>query len=72
MEVEERIRPFKNFDQENSDIKIVEGINSEKFVVVEELNLEKVRKDLEILKNEKKIDSVAIVLMHSYVYPNNE
>lgn len=40
VEVEERVRPMKEFERENKQLKIVEGLNKEKFVVVEELNLE--------------------------------
>jgi len=39
---------------------------------VEPLDLEQVERDLKMLKHEKGIDSVAVVLMHSYACSENE
>lgn len=72
VEVDERIRPWKSFDQGKKDIKVVEGDNGEKFVVLKEPDLAQVDKDLRKLKEEKKFNSVAIVLMHSYGMKSHE
>lgn len=39
---------------------------------MEPIDLEQVERDLKMLKHEKGIDSVAVVLMHSYACPENE
>ena len=58
-----------DFDKDNNQLILREGLNGDKFVEVKEINVEKVRKDLEYLKKEKGFDSIAVVLMHSYAYP---
>ncbi|CDW77531.1 5-oxoprolinase [Stylonychia lemnae] len=72
VEVAERIRPFKDFDNDNHIQRIVTGLNNEKFVIVEELDLQQVKESLKYLKDERKFNSVAVVLMHSYGFPNHE
>ena len=73
VEVGGRIRPLKPFEhgQVAAD-RIVTGINQEKYVIVKDLDLEQVEKDLIRLHKEKKFESVAIVLMHSFACPENE
>eukprot|EP00347_Sterkiella_histriomuscorum_P006120 403353992 len=72
VEVKERIRPFKEFDQDNHDLKIVEGLNQEKFVVVHDLDVLHVEKQLRELKEIENFDCIAVVLMHSYGYSKHE
>lgn len=70
VEVRERIRPLKAFESTTEKVKI--GINQEKYVVVEDLDLDQVENDLKRLKFEGGFDSVAVVLMHSFACPENE
>jgi hypothetical protein len=39
-EVRERVRPLKAFEEKDNDLKIVEGLNGERFVVEQELDME--------------------------------
>lgn len=52
VEVDERVRPLKTFD-DKSKLKTALGANQDTYVVMEDLNIEKVEEDLLWLKNEK-------------------
>ncbi|KAJ5769640.1 hypothetical protein N7520_004199 [Penicillium odoratum] len=51
--------------------RIVEGITGEKFRVVQELDLEHVRSELQRLK-EQGYQSLSVALLHSFAYPDHE
>jgi 5-oxoprolinase (ATP-hydrolysing) len=70
IEVNERVRPLNRYD--SADLETVEGSNKDKYVVVTKMDLEQVETDLIKLKSETDIDSIAVVLMHSYSYTANE
>ncbi|KAJ5929922.1 hypothetical protein N7466_005415 [Penicillium verhagenii] len=53
------------------DARMVEGITGEKFRVVQELDLEHVRAELQRLK-EQGYQSLSVALVHSFAYPNHE
>jgi 5-oxoprolinase (ATP-hydrolysing) len=71
VEVKERIRPFKAAFEKDSDQKniIITGINQERYVVIDELDVAQVEKDLIRLHKEQGLDSLAVVLMHSFACP---
>ena len=58
--------PLKNSNR------IVEAKNMEKLEIVENLDLDKLEKDLVELRDVKKIKNIAVVLAHSYIYPDHE
>lgn len=73
VEVKERVRPKKTFEEGTIPAdKVITGINQEQYVVVKDLDLKEVEKDLIRLHKEKGFDSIAVVLMHSFACPENE
>ncbi|KAL3430394.1 Hydantoinase B/oxoprolinase-domain-containing protein [Aspergillus tetrazonus] len=73
VEIDERIVPVHPASDKDcfSSARLVEGVTGEKFRVVKELDIEKVRPELERLK-EKGYQSLSVALVHSYVYPEHE
>ncbi|KAL4993516.1 Hydantoinase B/oxoprolinase-domain-containing protein [Aspergillus recurvatus] len=73
VEIDERIVPVHPASDKDcfSGARLVEGVTGEKFRVVKELDIEKVRPELERLK-EKGYQSLSVALVHSYVYPEHE
>ncbi|KAL4866272.1 hypothetical protein BDV12DRAFT_137766 [Aspergillus spectabilis] len=73
VEVDERIAPCHPLSDKDcfADARLVEGVTGEKFRVVKELDVEKVRPELERLK-EKGYQSLSVALVHSYAYPEHE
>ncbi|KAI5641299.1 hydantoinase b/oxoprolinase domain-containing protein [Phthorimaea operculella] len=58
-------------DKSKTDWKTVVGTTNEKMLIIKDLDEEAVRKDLKKLR-EKGIDSIAVVLAHSYTYHEHE
>ncbi|KAL5339381.1 Hydantoinase B/oxoprolinase-domain-containing protein [Aspergillus crustosus] len=73
VEVDERIVPCHPSSDKDafSGARVVEGVTGETFRVVKELDIEKVRPELERLK-EKGYQSLSVALVHSYAYPEHE
>lgn len=73
VEVNERVVPCHPAADDHSfpNARIVEGITGEKFRVVQELDLEQVRSELEHLKNHG-YQSISVALVHSFAYPHHE
>ncbi|OQD72560.1 hypothetical protein PENDEC_c020G01208 [Penicillium decumbens] len=73
VEVNERVVPCHSAADENcfSGARIVEGITGEKFRVVQELDLDHVRSELQRLK-EQGYQSLSVALVHSFAYPEHE
>lgn len=73
-----RMRPMHKF--ENADIleimdesaEVVYGTNDQAYIVEDALNLDEIRQQLKDIKAEGTITSLAIVLMHSYAFPDQE
>ena len=72
IEVDERVIPFRNNRPFNSLNRIVESKNKEKLEILKELDLKQLEKDLVDLRDNKKIKNIAVVLAHSYIYPDHE
>lgn len=73
IEVEERIELVPNTEEENQDssASLVKGVSGELLRVVKPLNEEALKPLLKGLL-EKGINCLAVVLMHSYTYPEHE
>ncbi|KAE8382334.1 Hydantoinase B/oxoprolinase-domain-containing protein [Aspergillus bertholletiae] len=73
VEVNERIVPCHPSADKDcfSGARIVEGVTGEKFRVVQELNLEEVRSELQRYK-EQGYQSLSVALVHSFAYPDHE
>ncbi|KAI9370457.1 Hydantoinase B/oxoprolinase-domain-containing protein [Aspergillus egyptiacus] len=73
VEIDERIVPCHPLSGKDCfpGTRIVEGVTGESFRVVKELDLEKVRPELQRLK-EKGYQSLSVALVHSYAYPEHE
>lgn len=73
IEVNERVVPcHPSADRECfPQARVVEGVTGDKFRVVQELDLEVVRGELQRLKAEG-YESLSVALVHSYAYPNHE
>ncbi|KAL4820381.1 Hydantoinase B/oxoprolinase-domain-containing protein [Aspergillus spinulosporus] len=73
VEVDERIVPVHPASDKDCfpGARLVEGVTGEKFRIVKELDIEKVRPELVRLK-EKGYQSLSVALVHSYVYPEHE
>lgn len=73
VEVNERIVPCHPAADKDcfSGARVVEGVTGEKFRVVQELNLEEVRSDLQRYK-EQGYQSLSVALVHSFAYPEHE
>ena len=71
-----RLRPLLSHEKTDdialSNLEIVEGSNGQSYVVEQPLDIAETRRQLEQLKVEGNITSLAIVLMHSYAYPEME
>ena len=75
IEVEERIIPVgKEFsdltEEEQKNIKVLE--TQQKIQILKELNLIKLENDLKEMLTKHKINNIAVVLMHSYIYNDHE
>lgn len=53
------------------ECKLVRGDTGEEFFIIKELNAEEIRRDLRGIKD-RGINSVAVVLAHSYAYHEHE
>ncbi|KAJ5117008.1 hypothetical protein N7456_001356 [Penicillium angulare] len=73
VEVNERVIPcHPNADKDCfSGVRVVEGITGEQFRVVQELDLDQVRSDLQRLKDQG-YQSLSVALVHSFAYPDHE
>ncbi|KAJ6157946.1 hypothetical protein N7470_005538 [Penicillium chermesinum] len=73
VEVRERIVPcHPSADSECfKEARIVEGVTGEKFRVIEELDIDHVRAELQRLK-EQGYHSLSVALVHSFAYPDHE
>ncbi|KAF7595213.1 hypothetical protein BBP40_006958 [Aspergillus hancockii] len=73
VEVNERVVPCHISADKDcfSKARVVEGVTGEKFRVVQELNLEEVRSELQRLKEEG-YQSLSVALVHSFAYPEHE
>jgi len=70
IEVDERIRFLKK-NESIPGSQIVKGITGDRFVILKSVNLKDLKQQLEELK-EKRINSLAIVFMHAYAWPDHE
>jgi len=71
VEVSERMVPFQQSCKMNIESTVYEGSTKEKLMRMKKMNEEKLFRDLQIVHN-KGIRSLAVVLMHSYTYPEHE
>ncbi|XP_064599058.1 5-oxoprolinase-like [Liolophura sinensis] len=71
IEVEERLVLKQKKCEINKSCDIVTGVTGEQLEVWQPVNLDKLRDDFQRIKN-KGINSVAVVLMHSYTYSGHE
>jgi len=71
VEVEERIVLKKNDSNEHGSPRVVTGTTGEELELWTPLNLKKLRTDLQKILD-KGITSLAVVLMHSYIYQDHE
>lgn len=72
IEVEERVIPFKDEIVQDKTNRIEVLPNNQKIEVLKELDLEKLERDLNYIKNSKGITNIAVILMHSYLYNHHE
>jgi 5-oxoprolinase (ATP-hydrolysing) len=73
VEVRERVRPMKGFEEGKVPAeRVVTGINQERYVIVQDIQIAQVESELKRLHQKKGFDSVAVVLMHSFACPENE
>ena len=73
LEVDERIVLEQYYPQQQQEsLKTEKGLTGESIIVLQEPNLEEIRKDLVRLREEEGITALAVCLMHSYVYPEHE
>ncbi|CAI4222110.1 unnamed protein product [Auanema sp. JU1783] len=71
VEINERVIPYQGDCQLNLESTIEEATNGSKVVVLEEINKEEVRQGLQTILD-KGIRSIAVVLLHSFLYPKHE
>ncbi|GAB1212165.1 hypothetical protein ATERTT37_001295 [Aspergillus terreus] len=73
VEVNERVVPCHPSADKDAfaGARVVEGVTGEKFRVVQELDLEEVRRELQRLKEEG-YQSLSVALVHSFAYPEHE
>ena len=71
VEVDGRIIPKRDDCHFKADWKVVKGTTGEELFEIEEVNENSVRHALESLKS-KGISSIAVALMHSFLYPHHE
>ena len=71
VDVEERVVLEQHYPQPSESLKTEKGLTGESIVVLQEPNLEEIRKDLVRLRDAG-IVALAVCLMHSYVYPTHE
>ncbi|KAJ5483078.1 hypothetical protein N7539_006524 [Penicillium diatomitis] len=73
VEVNERVVPCHSAADDKCfpDARLVQGVTGEKFRVVQELDLDHVRAELQRLK-EQGYQSLSVALVHSYAYPDHE
>ena len=62
---------MKEFEEETK-LQVITGTNSDKYVVVNDLDTSHIEAELRKLHDEKGFDSVAVVLMHSFACPEHE
>lgn len=71
-----RLRPQHPHEADSSaataGMEVVQGSNGQAYVIEEPLDTDAIRRQLEAIKAEGIITSLAIVLMHSYAYPQQE
>ncbi|MEA2110182.1 MAG: hydantoinase B/oxoprolinase family protein [Pseudomonadota bacterium] len=70
IEVDERLR-LLDAEEEPPDTTVVQGITGERLAMLQEPDLKSLKKQLATLK-EKGINSLAVVFMHSYAWPEHE
>lgn len=73
IEVNERVLPRHPLASKDSfaDSRVVEGVTGEKFHVVQELDQDDVKEQLEKVKKQG-YQSLSVALIHSYAYPEHE
>ncbi|KAH8435126.1 5-oxoprolinase [Aspergillus melleus] len=73
VEINERVLPIHAAADKDcfSSSRVVEGVTGEKFRVVQELDAEEVRTELQRLK-EQGYQSLSVALVHSFAYPEHE
>ena len=71
LEVDCRIRPAQKKEIGAADLKVETGLNSETYVVEQDVDSALIEQQLSEIK-ERGIDSISIVLMHSYALPRHE
>ena len=73
VEVNERVVPCHAMADADCfpGARVVEGTTGEKFRVIQELNMEDIRKELQRLKDEG-YQSLSVALVHSFAYPEHE
>jgi 5-oxoprolinase (ATP-hydrolysing) len=72
IEVDERVQLLSNKPQDLNETNVVQGVSGEYIRVLREPDYESIKKQLEHLHNEEKIDSVAVVFLHSFTYHDHE
>lgn len=71
VEVEERLVLHQSSCQLNPQVETVMGITGEKLQRWKSVNVDQLKADLQVVLN-KGIRSLAVVLMHSYIFPEHE
>ena len=69
IEVQERVRPLH---PNESRTDVIVGHNGQKYIIDEILNQQHIRGELTKLKEQGRITSIAVVLMHSYAFDDHE
>lgn len=73
IEVNERVIPCHPSADKDcfTDARVVQGVTGDKFRVVQELDIDQVKRELGRLKNEG-YQSLSVALVHSFAYPEHE
>lgn len=73
IEVNERVVPCHPSADKDcfTDARVVQGVTGDKFRVVQELDIDQVKRELGRLKNEG-YQSLSVALVHSFAYPEHE
>jgi 5-oxoprolinase (ATP-hydrolysing) len=72
IEIEERVQLLKSEPEQQHLNNVRRGVSGEFVRILQEPDYEKVRSILEQLHREEKIDSVAVVFLHSYTFHDHE
>ena len=71
VEVDERITLYSQHCEVTKDIEFKDSISDDKVAVLKQIDRDVLRKQLQIIYD-KGIDSLAVALVHSYIYPDHE